>query len=51
MQQYESFVEENKINDELRPWQTLENVIRSWAVLTAHEKTLEDYENLKKQHE
>jgi hypothetical protein len=48
MQQYEFFVEENKINDELKPWQALENVIRSWAALTGHEKSLENYENLKK---
>jgi len=50
MQQYELLVDDSKINDNLEPWQTLDNVIRSWAVLTAHEKTQEDYENLKNQH-
>lgn len=51
MQQYEFFVENDKINDDLEPWQTLENVIRSWATLTTHEKTLENYENLKKEND
>jgi hypothetical protein len=34
-------------NTELEPWQLLDQVVRKWAIMSQHEKVMQDYNNLK----
>ena len=47
----ENFIDERLIDDEIQPWQRLDNVVRMWAAQSGFEKDQEFYENLKRQHD
>jgi hypothetical protein len=47
MRENEFFVDSNTLNRENDPWKSLDNVIRSWASLSGHEKDQNNYEILK----
>ena len=43
------FIDKSVVDDDLQPWERLNNVIRQWAMMTGFEKDLESYEKNKNQ--
>jgi hypothetical protein len=40
------FTNEEIVGDDVPAWKLLDNVVRQWAVLSQHEKSMNDYETL-----
>ena len=44
-QSYYIWLDAKADDEEIPAWKRLDIVVRKWAVMSAHEKTLENYEN------
>lgn len=46
-QEIQNFVDSEVADDDLEPWQRLNSVVKKWVVMSQHQKTLDNYENLR----